>query len=75
MGHIARAVFDLGGQVIGVIPDFLVEREVAFTDLPDLRIVRSMHEHKALVAELCDGFIICLLNVRALSATGHRQVD
>jgi hypothetical protein len=75
MGHIARAVFDLGGQVTGVIPDFLVEREVAFTDLPDLRIVRSMHEHKALVAELSDGFIICLLNVRALSATEHWQVD
>jgi len=40
-----------------MIPDFLVEHEVAFKDLPDLRVVRSMHERKALVAELSDAFI------------------
>jgi uncharacterized protein (TIGR00730 family) len=57
MGQIARAVLSDGGEVIGVIPDFLVEREVAFKELPGLRIVGSMHERKALVAELSDGFI------------------
>lgn len=42
---------------IGVIPASLAKREVAFEDLPDLRIVNSMHERKALMAELSDGFI------------------
>ncbi len=57
MGEIARIVFEHGGEVIGVIPKALAEKEVAFTDLPDLRIVESMHERKALMAELSDGFI------------------
>ncbi|MGO9061203.1 MAG: TIGR00730 family Rossman fold protein [Candidatus Binataceae bacterium] len=57
MGHLARAVLKHGGEVIGVIRGFLVEREVAFKDLPGLRIVGSMHERKSLVAELSDGFI------------------
>ncbi len=45
------------GDVIGVIPRMLVEREVANTALTDLRIVESMHERKAMMAELADGFI------------------
>jgi len=57
MGILARTVLDGGGRVTGVIPRMLVEREVALTSLNDLRVVESMHERKALMAELSDGFI------------------
>ena len=57
MGKIAEAVLEKGGEVIGVIPKGLLEREVAFTGLADLRVVDSMHERKALMADLSDGFI------------------
>jgi uncharacterized protein (TIGR00730 family) len=57
MGVLARAVLDAGGEVIGVIPRLLVEREVAFTALPDLRIVDSMAERKVQMATLADAFI------------------
>ena len=57
MGALADAVRGAGGEVIGVIPQALVEREVAHTALDDLRIVGSMHERKALMAELSDAFI------------------
>lgn len=57
MWEIANAVLEAGGQVIGVIPRDLFDKEVAFTELNDLRIVDSMHERKALMAELADGFI------------------
>ncbi|KHJ53710.1 LOG family protein [Aureimonas altamirensis] len=57
MGAVADAVLAAGGHVTGVIPRALVEREVAHTRLPDLRVVRSMHERKALMAELSDAFI------------------
>src|SRR5580692_7563262 len=46
-----------GGHVIGVIPEKLVIKEVVHERLPDLRIVKTMHERKALMAELADGFI------------------
>jgi uncharacterized protein (TIGR00730 family) len=57
MGEIASAVMKNGGRVTGIIPKHLFEKEVAYTDLPDLRVVDSMHERKALMAELSDGFI------------------
>lgn len=57
MGVIADAVLDLGGHVTGVIPNSLVSKEVAHRGLTDLRLVSSMHERKALMAELADGFI------------------
>lgn len=57
MGEIAKAVLDEGGEVIGIIPKKLADRKVAFTEIPDLRIVNSMHERKALMMELSDGFI------------------
>ncbi len=57
MGKIAEAVLKNGGEVIGVIPKELVDKEVAFTQLKDLRVVGSMHERKALMADLSDGFI------------------
>jgi uncharacterized protein (TIGR00730 family) len=57
MGELARTVRTLGGEVIGAIPRSLVEKEVAYRALDDLRIVESMHERKALIADLSDGFI------------------
>lgn len=57
MGIVADAALAAGGEVIGVIPQALVDREVAHLGLADLRIVGSMHERKALMAELSDGFI------------------
>lgn len=57
MGVIADAVMQGGGQVVGVIPDALVERELAQGDVTELIVVRSMHERKARMAELSDAFI------------------
>jgi uncharacterized protein (TIGR00730 family) len=57
MGAIADSVLTAGGKVIGVIPQALVEKEIAHTQLSDLRIVGSMHERKSLMAELADAFI------------------
>src|SRR5579863_8545214 len=57
MGILADTARAAGGEVIGVIPRSLVAKEVAHTELPDLRIVGSMHERKALMAELADAFI------------------
>jgi uncharacterized protein (TIGR00730 family) len=57
MGAVADAVLAGGGEVIGVMPQSLVDKEIAHKDLPDLRIVGSMHERKALMAELADGFV------------------
>lgn len=57
MGKIAEAALQHNGNVIGVIPQALFDKEVAFTNLPDLRIVESMHERKALMEELSDAFI------------------
>lgn len=57
MYEMARVIHEQGGKVIGVIPRGMVERELAFSSLTDLRVVGSMHERKALMAELSDGFI------------------
>jgi len=57
MGAVADAALAEGGEVIGVIPQTLVAREVAHHGLSDLRVVTSMHERKALMADLSDGFI------------------
>jgi uncharacterized protein (TIGR00730 family) len=57
MGEVADAVLGGGGEVTGVIPEALRAREVAHTGLADLRVVSSMHERKALMADLSDGFV------------------
>ena len=57
MGTIANAVLDLGGQVIGVIPDFLDARELAHKGCTELHVVKSMHERKLMMADRADGFI------------------
>jgi uncharacterized protein (TIGR00730 family) len=57
MGALADAAMAAGGEVIGVIPQSLVDAEVAHRGLTDLRVVGSMHDRKAMMAELADGFI------------------
>jgi uncharacterized protein (TIGR00730 family) len=57
MGDTIDAVLRRGGDAIGVIPHALVLRELAHAGLEDLRVVSSMHERKALMAELSDGFV------------------
>jgi len=57
MGAVADAVMTGGGEVVGVMPQSLVDKEIAHKGLADLRIVGSMHERKALMAELADGFV------------------
>ena len=57
MTVVADSVLELHGHVTGVIPEALVEKEVVHRGLSDLRVVHSMHERKAVMAELSDGFI------------------
>lgn len=57
MGVIADEVMRLGGDVTGVIPQALMNKEVGHRGLPKLHVVKDMHERKALMAELSDGFI------------------
>ena len=57
MGVIADAVLQAGGTAIGVIPQALVDKELAHTGLSELHVVKSMHERKALMADLSDAFV------------------
>jgi uncharacterized protein (TIGR00730 family) len=57
MATLADTVLDEGGEVIGVIPRALVEKEIAHNGVSDLRVVDSMHERKALMADLSDAFV------------------
>lgn len=57
MGKIADTVLANGGRVIGAIPESLATKEIAHQGLTELHIVNTMHERKALMAELADGFI------------------
>lgn len=58
MGVLAETALAAGGHVIGVTPRRLLEKEVVHTGLTELKVVDSMHERKALMAELSDGFIV-----------------
>jgi len=57
MGTVADAVLEAGGEAIGVIPKSLAVKEVAHENLTGLHVVASMHERKAMMADLADGFI------------------
>ena len=57
MGAVADAVIDAGGRAVGVIPQSLIDMEIAHTGLADLHVVNTLHERKALMAQLSDGFI------------------
>src|SRR5581483_12340238 len=56
MGALADAVLRAGGEVIGVIPQALVDKELAHAALTELRVVATMHQRKAEMADLADGF-------------------
>lgn len=57
MGELANTVLQYNGNVIGVIPEDLVARESALKEVTELRVVKTMHERKAMMSELSDGFI------------------
>jgi uncharacterized protein (TIGR00730 family) len=57
MGAVARAALDAGGEVIGVIPQSLFNKELGFAEVTDLRVVDSMHARKAMIIEMVSGFI------------------
>jgi uncharacterized protein (TIGR00730 family) len=57
MGALADAALAAGGRVVGVIPQQLVDREIAHPELSELHVVASMHERKALMADLSDAFV------------------
>ena len=57
MGALADAALDAGGQVIGVVPRALIDKEIAHTGLTELRVVESMHARKALMSDLAEAFI------------------
>ncbi len=57
MSTLADAALNAGGEVIGVIPRFLIDKEVAHARLTKLHVVGSMHERKALMADMADGFV------------------
>jgi hypothetical protein len=57
MGIVADAVMQAGGEAVGVIPEALMRREVGHAALTELHVVGSMHERKALMADLSDGFV------------------
>ena len=57
MGVLADTALEAGGEVFGVMPQSLVDREIGHTGLTELHVVASMHERKALMAELSDGFV------------------
>ncbi|MDQ2665744.1 MAG: TIGR00730 family Rossman fold protein [Gemmatimonadota bacterium] len=57
MGALAEGALAAGGEIIGIMPKHLVDHEVAHTGLTELRVVASMHERKAMLAELSDGFL------------------
>lgn len=58
MGVLANSVLTAGGRAIGVMPKSLVEKEIAHKSLTELHIVDSMHERKALMADLADAFLL-----------------
>jgi uncharacterized protein (TIGR00730 family) len=57
MGVLADGVLEAGGHVVGVIPQALVDKELAHPGVTELRIVSTMHQRKALMADLADGFL------------------
>jgi uncharacterized protein (TIGR00730 family) len=57
MGVLADTILAAGGEAIGVIPQALMDREIGHRGLTELRVVPSMHERKATMAELADGFV------------------
>jgi uncharacterized protein (TIGR00730 family) len=58
MGALADGMLAAGGEIIGVIPRFLDEREIGHSGLSELHVTENMHDRKMLMAELCDAFVV-----------------
>jgi len=58
MGILADSVLSAGGKAVGVMPRALVEKEIAFTGLTELHVTESMHQRKAMMADLADAFVL-----------------
>jgi uncharacterized protein (TIGR00730 family) len=58
MGMIADAVLARGGKAVGIIPGFLMDKEVGHTGLTELHVVENMHQRKQMMNDLCDGIIM-----------------
>ncbi|NCD70070.1 LOG family protein [Mucilaginibacter agri] len=58
MGLLANAILDRGGKAIGVIPEFLMNKEVGHTGITELHVVENMHQRKQMMNDLCDGIIM-----------------
>ena len=74
MGAVADSVLANGGQVIGIIPEALAEKEVAHQGLTELRIVASMHERKSMMAELSNAFIALPGGLGTLEELAEKEV-
>lgn len=57
MGQVADTVLEHGGEVVGVIPEFMLDYEVAHSKLTELHVVQTMHERKAMMAERASAFV------------------
>lgn len=57
MGQVADSVIDQGGEVVGVIPEFMLDYEIAHSKLTELHVVQTMHERKAMMAERASAFV------------------
>ncbi len=57
MGQVADAMMQHGGEVVGVIPEFMLDYEIAHSTLTELHIVQNMHERKAMMAERASAFV------------------
>ena len=71
MGVLADAALAAGGEVIGVIPERLMNRELGHGGVTDLRVVDSMHERKALMNDLSDAFILFSSVIPAVQGAGR----
>jgi uncharacterized protein (TIGR00730 family) len=75
MGSVARAAKAVGAPVVGIIPDFMIDRELAFTDADELITVESMRERKRLMAERADAFITLPGGVGTLEEVSEIMVE
>ena len=57
MGQVADAMISHGGEAVGVIPEFMLDYEIAHHQLTELHVVQTMHERKALMAERASAFV------------------
>lgn len=75
MGSVARAAKAAGGQVVGIIPDFMIDRELAFEEADELITVDSMRERKRLMAERADAFITLPGGIGTLEEVSEIMVE